>query len=114
MLELMSYGLTGMAAMVVLASGFAYRDEFSLRGNPSINLTNKALGLLSQRSGERHRPWRRHKQIRGQGGFHLWGCFTAGRAGAFDVLAGTPGRVAETNRFVSVWGSGRISVLLVV
>jgi hypothetical protein len=55
MLELMSYGLTGMAAMVVLASGFAYRDEFSVRGKRSINLADKALELLSWRSGKKHR-----------------------------------------------------------
>jgi hypothetical protein len=55
MLELMSYGLTGMAAMMILASGFVYRDEFSLRGKRSINLTGKALGLRSRRPGEEHR-----------------------------------------------------------
>jgi hypothetical protein len=54
MLELMSYGLTGMAAMVVLASGFAYGDEFLIRGKRSINLADEALGLVSRRSCERH------------------------------------------------------------
>jgi hypothetical protein len=53
MLELICYGLTGIAAMAALASGFAYRDEFSLRGKRSINLAGKALGLPSRRSGER-------------------------------------------------------------
>jgi hypothetical protein len=55
MLELVPYGLTGLAAIVVTASGFAYSDEFSLRGRRSINLAAKALGLPSRRSGQRHR-----------------------------------------------------------
>lgn len=53
MLELVSYGLTGLAAMVVMASCCAYSDEFPLRGKRSINLTDIAFGLLSRRSGER-------------------------------------------------------------
>jgi hypothetical protein len=55
MLEFVSYGLTGMAAMLVLASGFAYKNEFSLRGKRSINRADKALDLVSRRSGEKHR-----------------------------------------------------------
>jgi hypothetical protein len=50
MLELVSYGLTGLAAMVIMVSCLAYSDEFSLRGERSINLTDRAL---SQRSRER-------------------------------------------------------------
>jgi hypothetical protein len=53
MLELVSYGLTGLAAMVVMASCFAYSDDFSLRGRRSINLTDKAHWLLSRRSREK-------------------------------------------------------------
>lgn len=53
MLELVSYGLTGLAAMVIMVSCLAYSDEFSLRGERSINLTDRALWPLSQRSSER-------------------------------------------------------------
>jgi hypothetical protein len=52
MLQLMSYGLTGLAAVVVIAFCFAYGDEFPLGRKRSINLTHKALWLLSRRSGE--------------------------------------------------------------
>jgi hypothetical protein len=45
MLELVSYGLTGLAAMVVMASCCAYGDELYLRGKRLIILTDKALGL---------------------------------------------------------------------
>jgi hypothetical protein len=53
MLELVSYGLTGLAAIVVMASCFAYSDDFSLRGKCSINLTDLAHWLLSRRAGEK-------------------------------------------------------------
>jgi hypothetical protein len=53
MLELVSYGLTGLAAMVVMASCCAYGDELYLRGKRLIILTDKALGLIARRSGER-------------------------------------------------------------
>jgi hypothetical protein len=54
MLELVSYGLTGLAAVVVIASGFAYSDEFSLGlEKRSIDLMDKPHWLLSRRSGER-------------------------------------------------------------
>jgi hypothetical protein len=53
MLELVSYGLTGIAAMLIMASCAAYGCEFSLRGKRLINLADRALGLLSQRSCKR-------------------------------------------------------------
>jgi hypothetical protein len=54
MLELMSYGLTGLAAIVVIASCFVYREEFSAGPEKrSIDLINKAHWPLSRRSGEK-------------------------------------------------------------
>jgi hypothetical protein len=50
-LKPVSYGPTGLAAMVVMASCCAYSDEFSLRGKCSIN--HNALRLRSRQSGER-------------------------------------------------------------
>jgi hypothetical protein len=52
MLELMSYGLTGLAAVVVIAFCFAYGDEFPLLEQPSIDLMDKAHSLPSWQSGE--------------------------------------------------------------
>ena len=43
MLELTMYGLVGLAAMLVIAFGFAYADEFSsFREKPSFNRINGA------------------------------------------------------------------------
>jgi hypothetical protein len=53
MLELVSYGLTGLAALVIVASFCASSGAFYFRGKRLINLTDRELGLLSQRSGER-------------------------------------------------------------
>jgi hypothetical protein len=53
MLELVSYGLTGLAALVIVASCLAYSGEFSLWGKRSIDPTDKPLGLCSRRFGER-------------------------------------------------------------
>jgi hypothetical protein len=53
MLELVSYGLTGLATMVVMASCCAYSDELYLQRKRSISLTDKALGLLTRRASER-------------------------------------------------------------
>lgn len=53
MRELVTYGLTGLAAMVVMVSRRAYGSQFYLQGKRSINLTDKALGLFTRRSGER-------------------------------------------------------------
>ena len=52
MLELVSYGLTGLAATVVMAFCFAYSGEFHLPGKPLIDQTDQALGVFSRRSGE--------------------------------------------------------------
>jgi hypothetical protein len=54
MLELVSYGLTGLAAMLVMASCCAYSDDLHLRRKRSINLTDKAFGLLTRRASERY------------------------------------------------------------
>ena len=53
MLELVSYGLTGLAATVVTAFCCAYSDAISLRGKRSINLTNKRHWSLLLRAGGR-------------------------------------------------------------
>jgi hypothetical protein len=53
MLELMSYGLTGLVAVVVIAFCFAYGDEFILLELRSIDLL-KAHSLPSWQSGERN------------------------------------------------------------
>lgn len=53
MLELVSYGLTGLTAMLVVASCCAFSSEFYLPKKRAINLTNKALELFYRRSGER-------------------------------------------------------------
>ncbi len=54
MLELMSYGLTGMAAMVVTASCFAFSEEFSLvLEKRPIHLMDRPRWPLSRRSVER-------------------------------------------------------------
>jgi hypothetical protein len=53
MLVLVSYGLTGLAAVVVVAFCFAYSNEFSLLEQRSIDLMDKAHSLLSRQSGER-------------------------------------------------------------
>ena len=53
MLDLMSYGLTGLTAVVVLAFCFAYGDESPLLER-SIDLINKAHPLPFWRSGERN------------------------------------------------------------
>ena len=52
MLELVSYGLTGLAATVVMAFCSAYSGEFYLPGKPLIDQTDKALGVFSRQSGE--------------------------------------------------------------
>lgn len=50
----MSYALTGLAAMVVLACWFSYSAGFSLiLEKRSIDPMNKAAGLLSRQSGEK-------------------------------------------------------------
>jgi hypothetical protein len=54
MLELMSYGLTGLAAAVVVAFCFAYGDEFPLLEQHSIDLMDKAHSFPSWQSGERN------------------------------------------------------------
>jgi len=53
MLELVSYGLTGLAATVVMAFCCAYSDAISLPEQRSINLMNRRHGPLSLRAGER-------------------------------------------------------------
>jgi len=53
MLELVSYGLTGLAATVVMAFCCAYSDASSLRGKRSINLMNKRHRPLLLRAGGR-------------------------------------------------------------
>jgi hypothetical protein len=53
MLELVSYGLTGLAATVLMAFCFAYSGEFYLPGKPLIDQTDKALWPLSRRAGDR-------------------------------------------------------------
>ena len=53
MLEVVSYGLTGLAAVLVVASCLAYRDESSLRRKRSVNLVNGKDWPLSLRSGQR-------------------------------------------------------------
>ena len=54
MLELMSYGLTGLAAVVVIAFCFAHGDEFSPGlEKGSIDQMDEALWPLSRQSGER-------------------------------------------------------------
>ena len=54
MLELMSYGLTGLAAAVVLASCFAYSDESSTaREKRSTVYNDKACWPASRQTGER-------------------------------------------------------------
>ena len=63
MLELVSYGLTGLAAMLVMASCSAFGGEFYLRGKRSINLMDKALGRFFPRSGERS-TGTRHRDVR--------------------------------------------------
>ena len=53
MLELMSYGLTGLAAVVVMAFCFAYGERSSLAPEKhSIETKNKAHEPLSRRSAE--------------------------------------------------------------
>ena len=54
MLELMSYGLTGLAAVVVIAFCFAYGDEFLFLEQRSIDLMDKAHAPPSWQSGERN------------------------------------------------------------
>jgi hypothetical protein len=54
MLELVSYGLTGLAAVVVIALCFAYGDEFPFLEQRSIDLMDKAHSLPSRQSGERN------------------------------------------------------------
>jgi hypothetical protein len=50
----MSYGLTGLAAVVVIAFCFAYSDEFSpVPGKHSVHAKDKSHGPLSRRSGEK-------------------------------------------------------------
>ena len=53
MLEVVSYGLTGLAAVVVMASCLAYRNEFSLRRKRPVNTVNRRDWPLSLRSGQR-------------------------------------------------------------
>jgi hypothetical protein len=53
MLEVVSYGLTGLAAVVVMASCLAYRDEFSLWRKHKVNLMNRRVWPLSLRAGQR-------------------------------------------------------------
>jgi hypothetical protein len=54
MLELMSYGLTGLAAVVVMASCFAYSDKSSTAGEKrSTVYDDKACWPTSRRIGER-------------------------------------------------------------
>jgi hypothetical protein len=54
MLELMSYGLSGLAAMVVIAYCFADGEEFSLvLDERSLDLMDEARWLLSRQSEER-------------------------------------------------------------
>jgi hypothetical protein len=53
MLEVVSYGLTGLAAVVVMASCLAYRDEFSLRRKRPVNPVNRRDWPLSLRAGQR-------------------------------------------------------------
>jgi len=53
MLELVSYGLTGLAAVVVIAFCFAYSETFSPgQEKRSIDRMNEAHWPLSRRSGE--------------------------------------------------------------
>jgi hypothetical protein len=52
-LELVSYGLTGLAATVVMAFCCAYSDAISLREKRSIDLMNRRHSPLSLRAGER-------------------------------------------------------------
>jgi hypothetical protein len=47
MLELVSHGLTGLAAVVVIAFCFEYCDEFSLLEQRPIELMDKTPRLLS-------------------------------------------------------------------
>jgi hypothetical protein len=49
MLELVSYGLTGLAALVIVASCLAYSGEFSLWGKRSIDLMDRRRWPLSLR-----------------------------------------------------------------
>jgi hypothetical protein len=53
MLEVASYGLTGLAAVLVMASCLAYRDEFSLRRKRPVNLVNGKDWPPSLRSRQR-------------------------------------------------------------
>jgi hypothetical protein len=53
MLEVVSYGLTGLAAVVVMASCLAYRDEFSLWRKPPVNLMNGRDWPLPLRTGQK-------------------------------------------------------------
>jgi len=53
MLEVVSYGLTGLAAVLVVASCLAYRDESSLRRKRPVNLVNGKDWPLSMRIGQR-------------------------------------------------------------
>jgi hypothetical protein len=54
MLELMSYGLTGLGAVVVLAFCFAYSEEFSpIPGKHSVHAKDKSHRPLSRCSGEK-------------------------------------------------------------
>ena len=54
MLELMSYGLTGLAAVVVIAFCFAYSADFSLvLGKHSIDTKDRTRRPLYRCSGER-------------------------------------------------------------
>jgi hypothetical protein len=54
MLELMSYGLTGLATVVVIAFCFAFSEEFSLVSEKHlIETKDKAHQPLSRRSGEK-------------------------------------------------------------
>jgi hypothetical protein len=53
MLEVVSYGLTGLAAVVVMASCLAYWGEFSLRRKRPVNTVNRRDWPLSLRAGHR-------------------------------------------------------------
>jgi hypothetical protein len=54
MLEVASYGLTGLAAVVVMASCLAYRDEFSLWRKRPVNGMNRRNSPVSLRAGQRN------------------------------------------------------------
>jgi hypothetical protein len=54
MLEAASYGLTGLAAVVVMASCLAYRDEFSIRRKRPVNVMNRRDSPVSLGAGQRN------------------------------------------------------------